>query len=345
MNGIENFVSSDQPVINVSNRKLLEGFSTSNSDSEGNDKAALNDNLYWRLFAFAIIFVYEACKYWTACSKKITNSYKGKAPPKYDEDDDEDVSLGDTICASVPMIPFVIKYGKRVSLNEAHLTKLGQQYLKEEEVKVPTIYSAFEEEGIRYIVMEKINGDTFNSMWKHLNQKQKDQVLRRLRSAVLKLRQSSSSEGVHGIDGGSLYHAAMPTYTAGLGPFDSVKAFNVYLAKNHNPSQRFQNSPSEGNQFLHDFLTKAWFKPSTVFSHGDLSPFNIMIDKRGQVSIIDWETAGWWPTYMEYSLARRYDLDHHWRARKISLNEWIVCYEKEKDMIDTFFTFFVPDSF
>lgn len=41
-----------------------------------------------------------------------------------------------------------------------------------------------------------------------------------------------------------------------------------------------------------------------VFTHGDLSSFNVMVKKRKVTGIIDWETAGWAPEYWEYTVAR-----------------------------------------
>jgi thiamine kinase-like enzyme len=43
--------------------------------------------------------------------------------------------------------------------------------------------------------------------------------------------------------------------------------------------------------------------PPPVFTHGDLNPFNIMIRDKKVVAIIDWETAGWYPSYWEYTAA------------------------------------------
>lgn len=44
-----------------------------------------------------------------------------------------------------------------------------------------------------------------------------------------------------------------------------------------------------------------------VFTHGDLSPMNLLIQEDGHVSaIVDWEASGWWPEYWEFVLAWRY---------------------------------------
>jgi len=40
-----------------------------------------------------------------------------------------------------------------------------------------------------------------------------------------------------------------------------------------------------------------------AFTHGDLNPFNIMIRGNQVASNIDWELAGWYPSYWEYTFA------------------------------------------
>jgi thiamine kinase-like enzyme len=40
-----------------------------------------------------------------------------------------------------------------------------------------------------------------------------------------------------------------------------------------------------------------------VFTYGDLNSMNIIASGDGVVSIIDWETAEWYPSYWEYITA------------------------------------------
>jgi thiamine kinase-like enzyme len=42
-----------------------------------------------------------------------------------------------------------------------------------------------------------------------------------------------------------------------------------------------------------------WIRP--VFTHSDLNPFNILLQGDRVVGIIDWESAGWYPQYWEYT--------------------------------------------
>lgn len=47
---------------------------------------------------------------------------------------------------------------------------------------------------------------------------------------------------------------------------------------------------------------KRWCPEETYFSHGD----KIIVDINGACSIIDWETAGFYPSYEEYYFCDRY---------------------------------------
>lgn len=54
---------------------------------------------------------------------------------------------------------------------------------------------------------------------------------------------------------------------------------------------------------LPDMLLKS---ASSVFTHGDIAPRNIMVDENGNITgIIDWEWAGWYPDYWEYAQIMR----------------------------------------
>lgn len=53
-----------------------------------------------------------------------------------------------------------------------------------------------------------------------------------------------------------------------------------------------------------------------VFTHGDINLRNILVDESGRLSgIVDWETAGWYPDYWEYTKAH-YDTKLKWRWLK-----------------------------
>lgn len=54
---------------------------------------------------------------------------------------------------------------------------------------------------------------------------------------------------------------------------------------------------------------------TSVFTHGDLTPRNIMVDRAGRITgIVDWENAGWYPDYWEYANIMKPSKDRDWIA-------------------------------
>jgi thiamine kinase-like enzyme len=50
-----------------------------------------------------------------------------------------------------------------------------------------------------------------------------------------------------------------------------------------------------------------------VFSHNDLSPRNVLVDSWGRlVGILDWEMAGWFLEYWEYTAALGSSVSQPW---------------------------------
>lgn len=68
---------------------------------------------------------------------------------------------------------------------------------------------------------------------------------------------------------------------------------------------RFQCSyfkPCYGVAELFSLLRQSNYE--LVLTHGDLSSLNVLVRRDEVVGIIDWETAGWFPSYWEYSSAK-----------------------------------------
>ncbi|WPG99016.1 Hypothetical protein R9X50_00181800 [Acrodontium crateriforme] len=76
-------------------------------------------------------------------------------------------------------------------------------------------------------------------------------------------------------------------------PFDGVGGFRHHLRA----GLRCQDDLHPEIKRLIDL------QESPVFTHGDLSSLNILARGDDIVGIIDWETAGWYPSYWEYTTA------------------------------------------
>lgn len=63
-------------------------------------------------------------------------------------------------------------------------------------------------------------------------------------------------------------------------------------------------------EYLPDILPRSSI---SVFTHGDLTPRNILINGTGQISaILDWEGAGWYPDYWEFANMMKPSNDLDW---------------------------------
>ena len=49
-----------------------------------------------------------------------------------------------------------------------------------------------------------------------------------------------------------------------------------------------------------------------VFTHDDISPYNIRLGKDGTVWLTDWESGGAYPKWFEYANMMAYDDDEGW---------------------------------
>jgi aminoglycoside phosphotransferase (APT) family kinase protein len=103
--------------------------------------------------------------------------------------------------------------------------------------------------------------------------------------------------GIANVDGGSLYDCRLPGNSTRFGPFRTVQDFHRYL---RGGLDVHTGHLSEVNELIAQHEGE-W--PPPCFTHGDLSSLNILIRGDEVVGIIDWETAGWYPSYWEYTTA------------------------------------------
>ncbi|KAB8067421.1 hypothetical protein BDV29DRAFT_186194 [Aspergillus leporis] len=72
-----------------------------------------------------------------------------------------------------------------------------------------------------------------------------------------------------------------------------------------------QTETSSYAQLLRGMINSTLHDHRTVFTHGDIQPKNIMVERVGardgcpnfKITLIDWEAAGWYPEYWDYCSA------------------------------------------
>lgn len=189
-----------------------------------------------------------------------------------------------------------VKYGRRVSLREASTIRFVAEKTS---IPVPRIYCAFEHRGRRYIVMERLHGKSIGIGWFKRSEESRAKILAQLKDMVDEMRRIKPPDGtgVAHIDGGSLYDERIFGPTLSFGPFDTVQDFHRHLRGG------LEASPRNMPEIKTLISQQEAIPPVTVFTHGDLSSLNILARGDEVVGIVDWETAGWYPPYWEYSTA------------------------------------------
>lgn len=92
------------------------------------------------------------------------------------------------------------------------------------------------------------------------------------------------------------------------GPFHSEEEFNQFLVRSAaaDPLQRRLVPDPAGRGNFADEIRRVHSKMRGIcFTHADLAPRNLLVMEDGRLSgIVDWETAGFYPNYWEYTKSR-----------------------------------------
>lgn len=174
------------------------------------------------------------------------------------------------------------------------------QYIAENtNIPVPKVYCAFERQGVTYIVMSRLSGSPLGHNWEQRPDQSKAKLLQQLKTYVQDMRslKDPSHGAVQSVDGGKLFDVRLPGGAKGFGPFESVSDFHSFLRSGISSSS---GHPAEVNDLIESHEKS---KYSTCFTHGDLNSMNILVKGDDVVGIIDWDTAGWYPEYWEYTTA------------------------------------------
>jgi len=258
---------------------------------------------------------------------------------------------------TLPGLPFFLKFRFHSNiLEEAHLLQYAAKVLEGEKVKVPKVYCAFTEDECQYVLMEKVKGERLSQNWDSLSSKQLREVIEKVHRAVLCMQRNQKTE-VCGLEGGAVFHTNFPNPRdyddRCIGPYSNVADFYSLLLNRLKPKDSYKSDPQRAATFDHEFLRSSWYSQVTNFSHGDLGPKKIMVDKKGIVTITGWKCAGWWPEWVENYMSSRYNSvngcdnygawqqkEMYWEDMKLIVDEIVPAKKSEQDMIRKLMSFF-----
>lgn len=212
---------------------------------------------------------------------------------------------------------FVVKYGEGIDIIEGENMLYVQNATT---IAVPKVYALYTEPytGKNFIIMEFVEGDTLASIWPDLNVTQKSKITTRLRDSYDELRRLPSpgyfgSLGKrHLLDEIFWTREKIPSIN---GPFETEHALNEAMAQKY----VYDGRTSYKADYYRQCLPHIFRDHSPTFAHADCQRKNIIVRKVSppedvinadqvlednfEVTIIDWEKAGWYPSYWEYCLA------------------------------------------
>ncbi|PWY80765.1 kinase-like protein [Aspergillus sclerotioniger CBS 115572] len=161
------------------------------------------------------------------------------------------------------------------------------------------------------ILMTRVPGKELGQVYETFNDEDKDAVLQQLDQSLKTIRKWKSPWGENRICsllGTPLRSVRVPNHLAG--PFESEQELNDYLRE---PAW-LGGFPSEMayNEALHRARRMDEKSHNIVFTHGDLQHHNIMVHEGRISGFLDWEAAGWYPDYWEFTTALRFAQENFW---------------------------------
>ena len=206
---------------------------------------------------------------------------------------------------------FAVKYGRTVSRLEAeNLEFLSQS----SDIPIPKYHGTLVEPGtgIIFIVTEYIDGQLLKDAWPSLSASEKQDVENQLRHFLQQLRQLGDpgylgSVGRGRLADGVFWQPPAEVKQAVSGPFADEAELNDGIML-----RLAESEPESHLTLLRALISETLHGHKTVFTHGDLQPKNILVQRilvaandpfKIQIMVIDWETAGWYPEYWEFCSA------------------------------------------
>ena len=154
------------------------------------------------------------------------------------------------------------------------------------------------------ILMTRIPGDTLDEVYDSLGPTERSMIFAEISTMLETMRAWTNPWGqrICSISGGPIRSIRVPNHR--VEPCESEKEFHSYLLSAASPHS-FQTS-EEFNTALELAKKLDDNHHRIVFTHGDLATHNIMVDGGHVSGFIDWECAGWYPEYWEFTTPLRW---------------------------------------
>jgi len=208
--------------------------------------------------------------------------------------------LGDKIYGSVGVSGTRISPNRMVKWNCEEPEVEAHRYIAANTtIPIPRPYGVHKLRGQFALEMGFLSGcDILQVCWKNFTDRQKQGLVDEIGGYIKQLRSlvPQNPNRVSSTDGNACRQIRVGSVKR-FGPFDDIPAFHKLVRGNWDFEEATQLFGEEAVQ-IHQ-------RPYNIrFTHGDLGVQNILVrDDATVAAIIDWECAGWYPEYWEYTMA------------------------------------------
>ncbi|KAJ5740190.1 Aminoglycoside phosphotransferase [Penicillium malachiteum] len=163
-------------------------------------------------------------------------------------------------------------------------------------IPVPKVHNVrWENDQAVAITMDYMPGKRLDQAWETLDSDQKLSIAKELHSYINQLRELKGHY-IGAVDRGKTVTGRNVFIKAG--PFDTEQQFNEFLL-----GRIVRQAPDLLRHYAKHAL---WDNHEIVFIYSDIAPENILVEGGCVTVILDWEDAGWYPEYWEYTRAFRH---------------------------------------
>lgn len=209
----------------------------------------------------------------------------------------ENLTSGDDVTVDITW-GYIVKWGDNVHIEEGLTMMFVAQHTT---IPVPKVLAMWEDLGTNIIIMEKINGCTLMDSWHNMGHRQKAAVMAQIRGHLTQMRNLAWP----GYFGGVLRQRCLDVFVASrngdqpdIDP-GRMKTEAHWVAALLNARRILRRGKEVPADIAKPFRDEAARRGDGFFTHGDLHPGNVMVEDDGRVVFIDWERAGWAPSYWE----------------------------------------------
>ncbi|OQE89817.1 hypothetical protein PENNAL_c0013G06240 [Penicillium nalgiovense] len=203
----------------------------------------------------------------------------------------------------------VVKFGHNVRLAEAEALHLASTRTT---IATPKLLSAYILDGVGYIVMSYEAGEPLEQYWDRVSTTEQSRILETLRDYVNQMREIPGAF-IGGLDRSpcrdGIFEAGYGDHTSyTYGPYPSEEGFDegiIQALRDRLPPKVLERGhDTESNFFNNEYMLYQTIRGlkdhKILFTHADLHPGNIVVQTDGNVVLLDWGLAGFWPEYWEF---------------------------------------------